>query len=426
MFQDGEKNGAVHGPRRAGRSNSKVTMLRARIVPRLTILLLCVWLMLTGGAGCRASAAPAATSTPHPSATATPLPPPRPTAAPPALSPPSPEPSPAAALTPRPWPRVRVGHLRSLADSGLYIGLAEGFFAEQRLDIVPQEATMAADLITALRQGRLDAATLPIDAEFFRALAAGLEVRIVAEATGAPPGHGAGGLLVRPELVSRLRTPTDLRDLRIAVPARGHALEAELAALLRQGWLAPTDVRTEVVPTAELAARLAAGTLDAALVPEPDLTALQERGIGSIWRRSDQMLPGHMTAALVFSTRFSQQEAETARHFATAYLKALRLYNDVFIKEKSQQRGRVAAILSANVRGIAPADLERIVLPGMNPNGMVNIQTLRFDQRYFLASELVPKEVDLAAFVDTQFAAYAITQLGEYRSEQSGGQTPRP
>lgn len=403
-----------------------MTGRRTRILLRLVLLLLGVGAMLVTMASCQSSVAPAATATSRPSATATPLPPPRPTAAPPALSPPSPEPSPAAALTPRPWPRVRVGHLHSLADSGLYIGLAEGFFAEQRLDIVAVEATSASELVAALRQGRLDVATLPIDAEFFRALADGLDVRIVAEATGAPPGHGAGGLLVRPGLVGGLRTPTDLRDLRIAVPSRGHALEAELAALLRQGWLAPTDVRTEIVALAEMPERLAAGRLDAALLPEPELTQFQARGLGRVWRRSDQMLPGHMTAALVFTTRFSQQETDAARHFATAYLKALRLYNDVFIKEKSQQHARVAAILSANVKGIAPDELERIVLPGMNPNGMVNIQTLRFDQRYFLTRELVPKEVDLAAIVDTQFAAYAITQLGEYRSEQPSGQPGRP
>ena len=99
----------------------------------------------------------------------------------------------------------------------------------------------------------------------------------------------------------------------------------------------------------------------------------------------------------------------------TAYLRALRLYNDAFIKADSTARNELVQILSRSTPISEPAQFDRIALPGMNPNGMVNVQTLRLDQQYLLATGQQQKEVELAAVVDAQYAAYAISQLGEYR-----------
>ena len=56
-----------------------------------------------------------------------------------------------------------------------------------------------------------------------------------------------------------------------------------------------------------------------------------------------------------------------------------------------------------------------MVFPGIDPNGMMNIQSLRLDQQYFLQTDQLANEIDLAPMFDMQFAVYAITQLGEYR-----------
>ena len=54
----------------------------------------------------------------------------------------------------------------------------------------------------------------------------------------------------------RLKFPTDLRGARIALVARGDSREVELAALIKQGWLAPSDVETSVLPSASIKADL--------------------------------------------------------------------------------------------------------------------------------------------------------------------------
>lgn len=352
--------------------------------------------------------------TPEPSATAPP--PPRPTTAPPALSPAS---SPIASSrvlvqgTPVASTRPRAAQLGALSDAGLAIGVAKGFFAEQGLD--PQLAGFGSggQALQALATGELEVASLPISADLFNALGRGTPIKIVAEAAGAPPGHGAAGLLVRPDLVARLGTPTDLRGFRVGLPMRGGGLETELAQLLRQGWLARSDVETVVLAPEDLGAALVEGALDAAMLLEPLLSQLESRGIGRVWRRSDQIIPNRLSAVLVFSARFIHSQPEDARRFLTAYLKALRLYNDAVLKGQADRR-EVIEILSRTT-GAEPAALDRAVLPGANPNGMLNVESLNLDQRYFLASGLQQRPLDLPASIDTQFTTYAITQLGEYR-----------
>jgi NitT/TauT family transport system substrate-binding protein len=320
-----------------------------------------------------------------------------------------------AVATVRDSPRVRTGQLGALSDSGLLLGVVRGFYGEQGLDLHVTHYNSPSQMLAALTSGQLEAASVPISVELLNLLARGRGLKLVAEAAGAPPGHGAGGLLVRPDLAEKLRTPTDLRGFRIGLPARGDSLEVELAALIKQGWLAYTDIEVIVLPTADVGPALADGSLEAAMLFEPDLSELAQRGLGRIWRRSDRILPNHLTAALVFTTRFGATQPDAARRYVTAYLKALRLYNDVFIKGNAAERGGLIHILSRSTTISEPAQFDRMVLPGMNPNGMVNVQTLRIDQQFFLATGQQQREVDLAVVVDSQYAAYAITQLGEYR-----------
>jgi NitT/TauT family transport system substrate-binding protein len=364
-----------------------------------------------------AAPTPAPSPAPPPTAASHP-PPPRPTAAPAALSAassPLPSPMTATSATPRQTPRVRAGQLGDLSDSGLLVGLAKGFYAEQAIDVQVVSFNAPGSMLSALNSGQLDVASVPMSVELYNALARGAGLKIVAEAAGAPPGHGSSGLIVRPDLVGRIRTPTDLRGFRIGLPGRGDSLEVQLAALLKQGWLARTDVEAIVLPAAAVGPAMADGGLEAAIVAEPHLTELQQRGLGRVWRRSDNIVPNHLTAALLFTVRFSNTQPEAARRYVTGYLKALRLYNDVFIRHATGDRRELVQILNRATTISDPAQFDHIVLPGMNPNGMVNVQTLLSDQKYFLDTGQQQKEVDLSAVVDTQYAAFAITQLGEYR-----------
>ena len=363
-----------------------------------------------------ARSAPPAAPTARPLSTAVAPPPPKPTSAPPSLSAPAePFASPATAAR-RPSVvglRPRVAVLGRLSEAGIVVGLAEGHFAAQGIEPQPVSVSSAAEALQALTSGQVEAACLPVGADLLNAFARNAPVRIVAEAAGSAAGHGAIGLLVRSDLVASVRTPTDLRGFRIGLPDRLGDLDVELWRLLKQGWLARTDVDTVPLPSDSLADALRRQQIDAVMVAEPALSALQMRGVGRVFRRSDETSPNRTTAVLVMSGRYLRSQPDAAREFVTGYLRAARAYDDAVARETPALRPITTEI--AELTGLDADDLIRARLPSINPNGMVNVQSIRADQQFLLNSRLQAVAVDLASFIDPQYAAFAITQLGEYR-----------
>jgi NitT/TauT family transport system substrate-binding protein len=58
---------------------------------------------------------------------------------------------------------------------------------------------------------------------------------------------------------------------------------------------------------------------------------------------------------------------------------------------------------------------DRMVMPGLKPNGAVNRESLAADQDYFLSTGDQQQRVDLSQLVDAQFADYAVSVLGRYQ-----------
>jgi NitT/TauT family transport system substrate-binding protein len=55
---------------------------------------------------------------------------------------------------------------------------------------------------------------------------------------------------------------------------------------------------------------------------------------------------------------------------------------------------------------------EKMVMPGLDPDGGVNVASLTEDQDYYLASGLQQERIAVDKLVDESFARYAVGQLG--------------
>ncbi len=97
-----------------------------------------------------------------------------------------------------------------------------------------------------------------------------------------------------------------------------------------------------------------------------------------------------------------------------AYLKGARLYNDAFTKKDPKARAEVIDIL-AKATKLDPPLFETMFVPGIDPNGKVNVKSLEEVQKYFLAKGSQQTAVDLSKVVDMSFATDAVKQLGEYK-----------
>ena len=52
---------------------------------------------------------------------------------------------------------------------------------------------------------------------------------------------------------------------------------------------------------------------------------------------------------------------------------------------------------------------------GLDPDGKLNVQSIRDDLRYYERSGLVKDPIDLSKLIDTSFQEFAVLPLGPYQ-----------
>src|SRR5262249_29840324 len=122
------------------------------------------------GAGCSPAAAPAA-PTARPAAQAAPA----------ATSAPAAPPTSAPAPTPAALQKVRYGTRNIFGDVGFFLGMDEGYYAEQGIELDLTSFDSAANMVAPLATNQLEAGGGAPSAGLYNALRSGVNVRIVAD-----------------------------------------------------------------------------------------------------------------------------------------------------------------------------------------------------------------------------------------------------
>jgi NitT/TauT family transport system substrate-binding protein len=130
-------------------------------------------------------------------------------------------------------------------------------------------------------------------------------------------------------------------------------------------------------------------------------------------KRDYEVNPNHQVAVLLYSPEFSASPLATK--FMMAYLKGVRLYNDAFLKNDAGARERAINAMVQHTPVKNRALYDQMVLPGLHPDGKMNLQSFAEQQDWFLASGSQQGRVDLQSFIDLQHAEAAARQLGPYQ-----------
>ncbi len=329
---------------------------------------------------------------------------------------PAPEPL-TPALAAQPATRVRLGVLGTIVDAGFYIGLDQGYFREQGLDLEMIPFDSGARMVAPLGTGQLDAGGGAHSAGMFNAVARGVALKLVADKGSSPPGHGVQALLFRRDLAEsgQVRSPADLRGRRVAISARGATTETALALWLRPYGLALDDVETVELGFGEHPSALAGRSVDAAVTIEPFVTGTLDQGSATLYQRTDEIYPGYQNGEVIYSSPFAQEQADAAQRFMLAYLRAVRFYNDAFARGDLARRQEAIASLARHTAVRDLALYERMVMPGLDPTGHMSVASIREDQEFWLASGLQQTRIDIDQVVDHSFADAAVQVLGPYQ-----------
>lgn len=335
-------------------------------------------------------------------------------AATPAASPSITATSSAAAATASPTPvTLKFGQVGTISDSAIFIADAKGYFKDQGITLELQTFQSAANMVAPLGTGELDAGGGAPSAGLYNAIDRGVKMRIVADKGSLAAGHGYEAVLVRRALADKVKSAQDMKGLKVSIAARDIVPEYSLDTFLRTGGLTIKDV--EVVPLAfpDMAPALANGSIDVAVPTEPTATRILDAGTAVLITRTDVVVPGEQTAVILFSEKLAGQK-DVAVRFMKAYLQGARFYTDAFEKKDPTKRKDAIDIL-AKATKIDAALFERMVLPWVDPNGVVNAKSLDAAQQYFVAKGSQQKALDMTKVVDTSFADEAVRQLGQYK-----------
>ena len=318
---------------------------------------------------------------------------------------------------------VRVGIVGASSDAPFFIADAKGYFSAEGLALELTSFDSGAKMVAPLGTGDLDAGGGAVSVGLYNAVKRGVGLKIVADKVHYGPGYGFASLLVRKELVEsgKFKSYGDLKGLRVALSGVGIGDESVLNEALKRGGLKWGDAAPVYMGFAQHPPAMANGAIDASITNEPTSTFIQRQGSAIRFAGNDEFYPNQQTAVLLYGEPFIKNRRPVALKFMRAYLRAVRFYNDALADGRlAGPNGPDVVSILTKYSALKDADLYRVITPpAIDPNGVVNVESLTKDWQFFKDTGQLDGKVGPADIVDTSFAAEAVKALGPYVAGRS-------
>jgi NitT/TauT family transport system substrate-binding protein len=317
-------------------------------------------------------------------------------------------------------PVIRIGILTSTTDAPLWIADRYGYFKDEGLSVQFLTFSSGEQMIAPLSTGQLDVGGGSAAASLYNAVARGADVRLVADLGSDPPGYGFNQMIVRADLVKsgKYKSIKDAKGLTIATNALGSPSSTQLVKFLAKGGLTVDDVKHIYLPYTQHEVALKNGSLDIASTIEPFATDAIKSGVAVKAAGDDEFYVNQEISVIMYGGAFVRDHRDQGVRFMRAYIRGARFYNDALAGGKLAGPNSAAVIKLLNDETkMDPAVLRDIIPPGTNPDGKLNVASLRDDLAYFKSVGLIEGNVTADQTIDTSFAVEARKSLGPYRKK---------
>jgi NitT/TauT family transport system substrate-binding protein len=302
---------------------------------------------------------------------------------------------------------VKVGMLR--LPTALFIGIDQGFFTAEGLDVKPVFFRSGAELVPALSTGQIDVATTSPGAALFNAMALGVNATIVADywASGKDvPSGDSAYIMVRKDLAPYGQfKPKDAKGLTVAVTAHGQMTELFADAYLASIGMQSSNVNVVDMPLPDMNAALVNHAVDIASTIDPYATMLVTQGTAVKVSNISALMPNYVQAVMMYGQRMGKTDRSAGQRFLRAFAKA----NAYLRAHLTTPAGRVtvAQIYQKYIPIDDPTLYEKIGL-AVGPEKLdVVVEgkfALRWQMEQYVREGLVTTAPDLKKFVDNSFA----------------------
>jgi NitT/TauT family transport system substrate-binding protein len=326
--------------------------------------------------------------------------------------------APAASAEPAALETVRVGTVGTATDAMFYWAQERGYLREQGLDLDLSVFNGAQLMVAPLGADQLDVGGGGPGPGLFNAILRGVNLRIVADRSRAAPGARFQCLAVRKNLLDSgaIRGFADFKGRVFAENVPAVLTTSIIDRELQQAGLSLQDVTSVTLSFPDIQTAFANDAADFGIQVEPYITIGEQQGISQCWKYTSEMAPNFQIAVMLFGPTFAEQRADTARRYMVAHLRAQRDYYRAFFGD-GQNRTEILQLMAR----IGPihdvALLEGLRPTWSDPNGVVNVDSLRDVQRWYVGRGDQTAEVDFGRVVDSSFVDHAIGILGRYPAQ---------
>jgi len=320
------------------------------------------------------------------------------------------------AASAQPLTEVRIGINNVVSDEMFFVAEKKGYFKEQ--GIVPKYFVFDAGpkMIAPLGTGQIDVASGATSAGLFNAVARGINIRAVADKGSNGSNFAYVRLIARKPVADKIKSAADLKGLRIAEAAQGGSPGSYLNEILKKGGLKYSDVQHVYINYPSQVPALINGSIDAAVCAEVSCTAAVEAG-GAVNLPFEDVYPNQQVAVILFGGDFIKNKRDLAQKWMIAYVKAVRFYNDALRGGKlaGPNAEELIRILTESALIKDPAIYRKAVPQATNPDGKLNLETMKKDWVYFKEQGYLEGSATVEQVVDTSFVEAAVKVLGPYR-----------
>jgi NitT/TauT family transport system substrate-binding protein len=319
--------------------------------------------------------------------------------------------------------KVSVGVTNASTDIGLFIADAKGYFKEEGIEVSFTPFDSAARMVAPLGAGQLDVGGGAASSGLYNAVERGINLKIVADKGRNAPGYAFQSFMVRKALFDsgEVKSLKDLKGRKVAIVAPASSDMSVLNEAMKSVGLTVKDVEPVYLGFPQQLPAFQNGAIDGAITTEPTVSAMLKAGAAVRLTGNDAFYPNHQTAVILYGGEFASKRAEVGKRFMKAYVRALRDYNDALKGGRLAGKGadEVVAIMAKYSNIKDPETIRGMTPHGSDPNGWVNVDTLKKDWEFFRAAGQVKGGVTVEQVLDKSFVDAALKELGPYKPSGS-------
>jgi NitT/TauT family transport system substrate-binding protein len=217
---------------------------------------------------------------------------------------------------------IQIGTLPIANAAPMYLGVQEGYFEEEGLEIEETVLQSGNEIITGMVAGDYDFGFVGyISAGIAKARGVPVCVATASDATGTSPEDDWQVLVAGGD--SPINGPQDLAGTTVSVNALGGVAEVMIKAALDQEGVDWRTVELIEVPFPEVPAAIEAGRIDAGYTSEPFVTTVLDQGGKVAFAPQSAIAPEYPNGSYAASEQAFQEDPELMERFEAAMTKSL-------------------------------------------------------------------------------------------------------